>query len=171
MAYDPVLDAWIEAGKPTKEEIFQYLKANQESFNADITLLKQVSQFDIIDSAVQGNINDYTSAELQEHLPVYKAPINGTITSVVISLLEPSSVGTLEIMLEKSTDNGANWSPLLSSNVQLTGTSPGSVSGAVNFINPASQTFNQNDMLRFTIESAQPNQGAFHVSIYGERTA
>lgn len=168
MAYNPVLDAWIEAGKPTKEEIFEYLKANQESFNADIELLKQTSQIDIIDVRVSGSINDYNQAQIQSHLPVFKSPVQGTITSVVVTLLTASTSGTLEVDIQKSTDNGVNWTSLLTTPVEVTGTSVGSISGAVNFINSAAQDFNQNDLIRIDIPGLQTNQGEFHVSIYGE---
>lgn len=168
MAYDPVLDAWIEAGKPTKEEIFRYLKDNQESFNADIEQLKQTAAVDIIDAKISGSIDNYVQADIQRRMPVYKAPISGTITSVVLSLLESSTSGTLQLDIEKSTDNGASWNPLLSSPVEITGTTVGSISGSVNFINVASQDFAQNDLIRIAIPGTQVDQGAFHVSIYGE---
>lgn len=171
MAYDPVLDAWIEAGKPTREEIFQYLKDNQESFNADIEALKQTAQVDVIDVKIAGNINDFNQAELQQRMPVYKAPIGATITSVVLTLLEASTSGTLQVGIEKSTDNGVNWSPILTTPVEITGTSVGSLSGAVNFIDTPSQSFEQNDLIRITIPGKQVDQGAFHVSIYAELTA
>lgn len=171
MAYDPVLDAWIQAGKPTREEIFQYLKDNQESFNADIEALKQTAQVDVIDAKVAGNINSYNQAEIQERMPVYKAPVGATITSVVITLLETSTSGTLQVNIEKSIDDGVNWSPILTSPVSVTGTTVGSLSGAVNFIDTPSQSFDQNDLIRITIPGLQVNQGAFHVSIYAELTA
>lgn len=169
MAYNPVLDAWIQAGKPTREEIFQFLKANQESFNTDIELLKQVSQFDIIDNHIAGAINNYTQAQIQKRMPIFKAPLQGTMTSVIITLLEVSTSGTLQIQIEKSTDNGINWAPLLTTPVEVTGTTVGSISGAVNWINAAAQDFNQNDLIRISIPGLQVDQGAFHVSIYGER--
>lgn len=168
MPYTALPDAWLDAGSPTKEEIFQTIKENQESFNTDIEALKQTSQFDIIDVAVYGLGGDHTQAEIQENMPVFRAPVSGTITSVVMSLLEPSLSGTLQLEIEISIDNGANWSPLLSSPVELTGTSAGSVSGSVNFINIASQSFNQNDLIRIAIPQVQVQQGGFHVSIYGE---
>lgn len=168
MAYDPVLDAWIEAGKPTKEEIFQYLKDNQESFNTDIEALKQTATIDIIDVKIAGQIYNYQQAEIQKKMPVFKAPVSATITSVVVSLLEASSAGTLQVGIEKSTDNGANWTPLLTTPVEVTGTNPGDSSSTVNFINTAAQSFNQNDLIRITIPGVKSTQGAFHVSIYGE---
>ena len=135
--------AWITAGKPTKEEIFQYIKDNQDSFNTDIESLKQTSIIDMIDVSIGGNIDQYSTTEIQPRMPVFKSPVNGTITSVVLTLLEASSSGTLQIDIQKSTDNGLNWSDLLSSPVEVTGTSVGSISGSVNFVNVAAQDFSQ----------------------------
>lgn len=168
MPYIEVPDAWIQAGLPTKEELFQYIKDNQESFNEDIEALKQTAAVDIIDSKIAGHLNDYTQAEIQKRMPVYKAPVSGTITSVVITLLEAATSGLLQVDIEKSIDNGINWSTLLTSPVAVTGNTVGSISGAVNFINAAAQDFNQNDLIRIAIPGIKTGQGAFHVSIYGE---
>jgi hypothetical protein len=151
MAYNPVLDAWIQAGQPTKEEIFEFLKANQESFNTDIESLKQTSQFDIIDSRIAGNIEDYSQAEIQSRMPVFKAPVAGRAVSFVVTLLTASTSGTLQVDIQRSTDNGVNWSTLLTSPVEVTGNTIGSISGAVNWINAAAQEFNQNDLIRIDI--------------------
>ena len=168
MAFVPVPAAWIQAGLPTKEELFQYLADNQDSFNTDIEALKQTSQVDMINAHIGGFINDYGTAEIQEYMPVFKAPVAGQITSVVVTLLEASTSGTLQVDIEKSTDNGANWSGLLTTPVEVTGTTAGSISGSVNFINVAAQNFNQNDLIRIVISGLQTGQGSFHVSIYGE---
>ena len=168
MAYDPVLDAWIQAGKPTKEEIFEFFKANQESFNTDIEALKQTAQIDIIDTKISGSIDIYTKSQIQKRMPVFKAPVAAKMTSVVVTLLEVSTSGTLQVDIEVSTDNGVNWSTRLTSAVDLTGLTVGSLSGAVNFINVAAQSFNQNDLVRISIPGLQVDQGAFQVSIYGE---
>lgn len=168
MAYTPIPAAWIEAGKPTKEEIFQYIHDNMESFNTDIEALKQTASIDILDFSVTGYIPDYTNTELTAFIPIFRAPVNGTITQVLFSLLTASTSGILQIQMDKSTDNGVNWSPLFSTPVQITGTAIGSTSGSVSFVNPAAQLFNQNDLLRIRIVGLQTNQGNFHVSIYGE---
>jgi len=160
--------AWIEAGKATKEEIFQYIRDNQASFNTDIEALKQTSQIDMIDVAISGPIFNYENSEIQTRMPIFKAPITGSITSVVVTLIEASTSGTLQIDLQKSTDNGVNWSALFSSPVEVTTTTVGSISGSVNFINVAAQNYNQNDLIRLVITNTQVNQGKFHVSVYGE---
>lgn len=168
MAYVVIPDALIEIGQAVKKEIFSRIKANQESFNTDIEALKQTASVDIFDIRYSGNTNHYSAAEIASALPTYKAPVSATITSFIITLLTSSTSGNLEIMIEKSTDNGINWSPLLSGYVTLTGTTIGSVSGSVPWIDVPSQSFNQNDLLRLSIDGVQVNQGNFHVSVYGE---
>jgi len=168
MPYNALPPAWIEAGKPTKEEIFQYIRDNQESFNIDIEALKQTATVDMINTMVGGEIGNYSEAEIQDRLPVFCAPVAGSITSVVMRLLEASGAGTISLELEKSTDNGATWSPLLSSPVTLTGTTAGSISGAVSFISIATQAFNQNDLIRPVLSTVKATQGNFHISVYGE---
>lgn len=168
MPYIAIPSAWVQAGQPTKEELFQRLADNQDSFNTDIEGLKQTSTIDIFDLSISGSPTEYNSTELQQRMPVFKAPVGGTITSVTMSLITASTSGALQLDLEKSTDNGANWSPLLSSPVELTGTAAGSVSGAVNFINAAAQDFNQNELLRVVLSGLQVGQGKFQISVYGE---
>lgn len=168
MAYIAIPAAWIEAGKPTKEEIFEYIRANQESFNADIEALKQTSRIDILDFNVVGAVESYTEAEIDSAMPIFRAPVDATITQVLITLLTASTSGNLEIQIEKSIDNGVNWTPLLSTPVTITGTTVGSISGAVSFTSVAAQSFNENDMLRASVEGLQVDQGNFHISIYGE---
>lgn len=168
MAYVELDDALIEIGEPTKKEIFQTIKDNQESFNTDIEALKQTSSFDIFNVRIAGSFDDYTATEKEEFYPTFKAPVGLTVTSFVVTLLDASTSGNIELMIEKSVDNGVNWTPLLTTNVTVTGTTVGSTSGAVNWIDLASQSINQNEMFRITYENLQVDQGAFHVSVYGE---
>lgn len=167
MAYVPVPDAWIQAGLPTKEEIFEYLKANQESFNTDIENLKQTSQIQIFNFTISGSVNEYTSTEITSRMPEFRAPVAGSITDIRMALLTASTSGVLQLEIDKSTDDGANWSPILTAPVDLSGTTPGSVSGSVNFV-PSTNNFNQNDMFRVRLTGLQVNQGEFHISVYGE---
>ncbi len=168
MPYTVLPPEWIEAGKPTKEEIFQNLKANQESFNADIEALKQTSRVDIFDFTISGYPQSYTSLELEKFLPVFRAPVQADIVNVLITLLEPSTSGDIQIQIHKSTDDGVNWTPILSIPVEVSGLTVGSVNPSVSFVDLAAQKFNENDMLKIVIVGLQVNQGAFHISVYGE---
>lgn len=166
--YTAIPSGDIIAGKPTKEEIFDQIRTNQECFNTDIQALQQTSKIDIFDIKFAGKINQYTASELSTFVPVFKAPVAATFVSVVITLLTASTSGTLEMEIDKSVDNGINWTPLLSSSVDLTGTTVGSTSGTVNWASVPLQTFAQNDLIRIRFTGAQVDQGEFHVSIYGE---
>lgn len=168
MAYDAINPSDINAGKAVKEELFTKIRSNQEGFNNDIEALKQTSTIDIFNVKMIGSIEDYSTAELTERLPIFKAPVSATFTSFVVTLLTASIGGTLEIEIDKSTDNGINWSPLLSTPVELTGTTIGSVSGSVSWIDLPSQSFAQNNLIRIRITGVQTGQGDFHLSIYGE---
>jgi hypothetical protein len=168
MPYVPLNATDIEAGKPVKEELFSTIKDNQDYFNTAITALEQGATIDIFNIKFGGDIENYTEAEITERIPVYKATVDGTITSFVLTLLTASTSGNLEIELDKSTDNGINWSPLLNNPVTITGTTVGSLSGSVDWVSVAAQSFNQNDLLRLRPTGVQVDQGEFHVSIYGE---
>jgi len=166
--YIALRDEDIEAGKPTKEEIFKRIQENQDCFNTDIELLKQTAGLDIFNIKFAGNIGQYSLQEVSQRVPVYRANLAATITQFRIALLSSSTSGIIQVELERSTDEGANWSGLLLSPVELTGVIPGSVSGNVNFISPASQEFNQNDLLRIRIIGLQLDQGEFHIAVSGE---
>lgn len=159
---------WIEAGKPTKEEIFQNIRDNQESFNADIEALKQTSRIDIFDFSVTGYVSSYSTSELQQFLPIFRSPVQLNIVNVLVTLLGTSFSGTLQIQFSKSTDNGVNWSPILTSPVTVTGLTAGSVNPSVSFVDANAQKLDENDMLRLEVAGLQVSQGPFHVSVYGE---
>lgn len=165
MAYTPWTTTEIEAGKPVKEELWDKVKSNQEHFDTEIELLQGSNKFDIFDIRFSGSVNEYTQAELDSILPVFKSPVSGTIVSFVVTLLEASTSGTLQIGLEKSTDNGASWSSMLNNPVEVTTSTVGSISGSVDF---STQIITQNELYRIRVQGTQVDQGAFHVSIYGE---
>lgn len=168
MAYTPITPSDITAGKAAKEEIFSLIRSNQESFNTDIEALKQTSILDVFNIRFSGEINQYTTTQINDQIAIFKAPVGATFTSFVMTLLSASTSGTLEMQLDKSINNGIGWTALLSSAVQLTGTTVGSISGTVNWVDTPSQTFAQNDLIRLRITGLQTGQGSFHTSIYGE---
>lgn len=168
MAYVAVPDSWTNASEPTKEEIFKYLVNNQDSFNTDIEALKQASRIDMFNIIFAGYIEQYSEADILARIPVYRSDVDLTITSVSIVLLENSGSGTLEMDLEVSTDNGVSWSSRFTTTLDLTGTTVGSTTGSVPWINAAAQDINEGDLVRVRLTGAQVDQGDFHVKIYGE---
>lgn len=168
MAYTPLTLTDIEVGKPVKKELWDTVRANQESFNTDIEALKQTAIIDIFNYTFTGSIDQYSLSEVASRVPHFEAPVAATIVGFSMTLLSPSASGVLEIELEKSTDNGVNWTPLLNNPVQLTGTTVGSISGTVDWVDIPSQSFNQGDLLRITVVNVQVDQGNFQLHIYGE---
>ena len=168
MAYTALNTADIAAGKPTKEEIFDTIRSNQESFNTDIEALKQTSTLDMFNVRFSGDINNYSLAEVSGRVPVFRAPVDASIVNFKAVLLEASTSGTLELEIDKSTDEGVNWTPLLNSPVTVTGATVGSISGTVDFVDAASQEFDQGDLIRLRVTGVQVDQGSFHVSISAE---
>jgi len=168
MAYDALLNSEIVAGEPTKEELFTKIKNNQDSFDADITLLQGTAKIDIFDIKITGSIENYTTGEITSRMPVFKSPVAATFVSFTMTLLTASTSGTLSVEIDKSTDDGVNWTPLLTTPVTLTGTTVGSVSGSVSWVSVPLQSFLQNDLFRLRIPGVQVGQGDFNISIYGE---
>lgn len=168
MPYTPLNDTDIEAGKPVKEELFQTIKENEETFNTAIDALQQASLVDIFNIKFGGDITNYTEDEIASRIPVYCAPADTTITNFVITLLTASTSGSLEFEIEKSIDNGVNWIALLNNPVTVSGNTIGSQSGLVDWIDVSSQSFEQGDLIRIFPVGVQVGQGEFHVSIYGE---
>lgn len=168
MPYTTLNSADIQAGKPTKEEIFQQIKTNEDYLNDTVAALQQTAIIDVFNIKFGGDINNYTEDEIALRIPVFKAPADATIVSFVITLLQASTSGNLELELEKSTDNGVNWTALLNNPVTVTGTTVGSISGAVDWVDVPSQSFEQGDLLRLIPVGVQVNQGEFHVHIYAE---
>jgi len=168
MAYTVIPAGDIVAGKPTKEEIFDQIRTNQEHFNDEIEALNQTAIEDVMNFRFTGSLDQYTVAEVASRIPTYKAPISATIVGFNMTLLEASTSGTLEIELDKSTDDGVNWTPLLDTPVELTGTTVGSLSGSVDWVDVPSQSFAQGDLLRIRVTAVQSGQGSFQLHIYGE---
>lgn len=107
MAFTPITSAQIEVGEPTKKEIFSKTKDNFDDHETRIASLEGAATstdpltFKILNSGV---VYD-DAAELI-------VPFNITITSVVLTVIEAGSAGTLEI--DVLSDQGGSFSTVLS---------------------------------------------------------
>lgn len=168
MAYEAFISSEIEVGKSTRKELFQKVKDNFDDHESRIAAVEQTSIQQIFNCKVIGDISSYSSAEILTRSPVWRAPFNGSIISFVATLLTVSTSGTLSFEFYKSIDNGANWTPLLSSATTLTGTTVGSQNGSVTFVDAASQLFEQGDLIRVDITTVQVDQGNFQFAMDAE---
>lgn len=168
MAYSAFTSVEIEVGKSTKKELFQKVKDNFDDHESRIAAVEQTAIQQIMNCKVIGDIENYSSSQILQRSPVWRAPFDGSIISFVATLLTVSTSGTLSFQLYKSIDNGVNWTPLLSSATTLTGTTVGSQNGSVTFVNAESQLFDQGDLLRVDITTVQVGQGDFQFSMDAE---
>lgn len=168
MAYTTVPPEWIEAGEPTRKELFERIKDNQDFFDSQIDALTQTSKVSMFNLTLGGSLNQYTVAQINNRMPVYAAPLSAQIVEVKATLLTASTSGTFSFDILKSTNNGVSFNTLLTANVQLTGVAVGSQSGSVNFISALSQEFDQGDLIRINIAGLQANQGKVLLEIYSE---
>jgi hypothetical protein len=160
--------AEIAAGQPTKEEIFEKIKANQEEFETNISNLQaSSSKVDVFNLSYSGNMDDYDISDLNDRTPVFKAPSDFSIVQIQSTLLQASTSGTLEFTIERSDDDGQNWTAILTAPVELTGNAVGDTSAAPSFVVNGEQ-ISQNDLLRITFTGQQVDQGDFQISVYGE---
>lgn len=168
MAYTTIPPEWIEAGEPTRKELFERIKDNQDFFDEAVDSLSQTSKVSMFNLTIGGEINQYTLAQINERMPVYAAPLGARIVEVKATLLSASGSGTFAFDIQKSTDNGVNFNTILTADVTLTGTAVGSQSGAVNFISAVTQEFEQGDFIKVVIEGVKASQGDVLLEIYSE---
>ena len=90
-----------------------------------------------------------------------------SIISVIVTLLEASTSGTIELDIEVSTDNGVNWNSVLATTPQVTTSTVGSISSSFSFVS-GGEVLTQNDLYRIQLVQKQVDQGDFHVSVYGD---
>lgn len=175
MAFVGIPADWIEAGKAIKKRLFTRIKENFDDHETRINAMEGgAAKIEVFNFEVMGYINNYTAAELTQ-IGTFRATIPFTITDAVLTLMNsPSSptsttVGILEIDIEKSTDSGLTWNTILSSRPQIGNgvNATGSKSGVIVFID-GEEAVAIDDMIRVNISSKKDTQGSFHILVYGE---
>jgi hypothetical protein len=169
MAYTTLPAADIVAGKPTKEEIFDQIRTNQEDFDTRITGLTGTNAIDVFNVKFGGSISQYSVTSIASRIPVFRAPVGAKLIQFNVTLLGNSSTGgTLTVDLKRSTDNGVTFTSIMLNPVTVTGLIAGSKNTTVDWLSVPDQSFNQDDLLQVEITGLQTNQAPFHVAISGE---
>lgn len=175
MAFVTIPTSLIEVGKALKKELFDLIKDNFDDHESRINSIELgANKVEVFNFEVIGFINNYTIAEL-EQIGTHRAPSDFTLTDVTITLLNrdsdvaSSSAGVLSIDVEKSTDDGATWSSVLSGLPEIADgvSATGSTSGVVGFVTGGDE-IEQNDLLRVNVASKKDTQGSFLITVYGE---
>lgn len=166
MAYVTIPSGDLDVGDPIKKDIMDLIKDNLDDHETRINSIEggfnKVSVF----NGKVANAGLYTSASTLEGLDVYTAPQAFTLTSAIVTVDVAGTSGTLEIDVQKSTDDGASWATVFS-------TKPSVAFGAGNNSVSTNAVFSvtsvaAGDLLRLDISGFQVPQRAFWVYVIGE---
>lgn len=108
MAFSAITTAQIQVGEPTKKEIFQKTKDNFDDHETRILDLESSSSATFPMSFV---ISD--SGVVDDEVAYIRVPFNITVTSVILTVVEAGTAGTLEI--DVLSNQGGSFSTILPS--------------------------------------------------------
>lgn len=174
MAFVPINPADVLTGEPVTTDLGQLIKENFDDHESRILALDTLNTVQLFDLTV---IRPQNAALINRNIPVYRASFALRLTGFSLSFpgMFPgdtfNGTGTLNIQLEKSTDNGSNWSSILSAPITATTQQVGDVITTINYT-LGQDELNAGDMLRFqyvvgSIRAVEPNH---HLVILGEPT-
>ncbi len=184
MAQTPLTDEEIEVGKPTKKRLFTKIKDNNEDHETRLNGLEEgAGKVIVCDFEVIGFISHYSPSELVS-VATFRAPANFNLLELVITIIDSangfdsagvpvssSSAGVLEVGLLKSTDGGATFNSILTTNPQVVdgkngkGESSNSTGNTPVIFNDTAVV--QDNLLKIDIQNMKDTQGTFHISCYG----
>lgn len=176
MSYITIPSSWYTVGEAIKKRIFTRIADNLDDHETRINSVEQgINKVDIFNFEVLGYISNYTSSELTG-IATYVAPVNVIVTEIKIILLNnigtpevSSSLGTLSIDLERSTNGGSTWASVLIAQPSIGDGFflAGEESGIVSF-NVGGETLSAGNLLRVNVTSKKDSQGSFQVVCYGD---
>lgn len=176
MGFTVIPQSWLDVGRAIKKELFQAIKDSLDDHETRVNALEQgFNKVEIFNFEIIGYINNYTALELTG-IGTWRAPSDCIIVDAKLMLLNSascptvsSSLGVLSIQLEKSSDNGVTWTPILVSRPSIGDGSyiTGSESGLFTFIT-GGENMLEGELLRVNIYSKKDSQGSFIINVIGE---
>lgn len=176
MAFTVIPSSWLNVGEAIKKRLFTRIKDDLDDHETRLNAVEAgINRIDIFNFEVTGYIFNYPAAELVG-VGTYKAPQNIIITEVKVIILNSasspyssSSAGSLKIDLERSTNNGATWATVLSSQPTIGDGSyaAGAESAMVSFITNG-EILLADQLLRVNVTSKKDSQGSFQIITYGD---
>lgn len=166
MAFVTIPSSDLDVGDPVKKDIMDKVKDNFDDHETRINTIEggfnKVSVF----NGKVANAGLYVSASTLEGLDVYTAAQAFTLTSAIVTVDVAGTSGTLEIDIQKSTDDGASWATVFSTKPSVAfGSGDNTPSSNAVFSTTSIAT---GDLLRLDISSFQSPQRAFWVYVIGE---
>lgn len=108
MAYSPFTSAQVAVGEATKTELFTKLKDNDDDHETRIAALESAS----VSGAVPYVFHIADSGDVLDDAKEIRIAANITITSVILSVIEAGTAGTLEV--DVLSNQGGSFSTVLS---------------------------------------------------------
>jgi hypothetical protein len=184
MAFTTINSSELEVGLPIKKSLFDKIKGNFDDHETRIDTLEQGAGIvSVCDFEVVGFISNYTESELA-NIATHRAPCDYTLSELVVTILNSSngytsagvqavtsSSGYLEIGMRKSTDGGATFSNILTTNPKIpdgkytTGTSS-NTAGCIPVVF-ADTVVHQDDIITISIIKKKDTQGTLAITCYG----
>ena len=115
MAFTTIPSGWLDVGDPTKKEIFDYIKANEDDLDTRVSDVEAATTNETpIQFQVTGPYwNEGTTITDAAH--VIRIPFYITITSGRLQITDDGSSGTLTTDVKYSDDSGSTWATIFSS--------------------------------------------------------
>ena len=185
MAFTEYTSEEIEVGKSIKKSLWDKLKNNFSDHELRIYDVEQNSgKVVVANFSVTGYISHYESPELVDIL-TFRAPAAFELIEFSITLTDStnafnsvgvpvvsSTVGLLELNIQKSINNGIDYVEILSTKPSIAdgrngkGLSSNDAGNTPAFFNDVS--VKQDDLLRIDVTSLKDITGSFQVTCYGE---
>ncbi len=155
MVYDPIDDAEIEAGQPTKQELWNKVQDDLDDHEARIQAVETGSLTTFLDMEFPV-VGDYSIYGARDGLSIHRVSVAITILAGRVMVFTAGSAGTTEIDIEFKRGGGA-WTSLFN-------TKPSVASGAGDFavssngvLNSSNVDLEVGDLIRLNIDSVQTN--------------
>lgn len=118
MAFDTIPPAWLDVGDPTKKELFDRMKANEDDLDNRIS---DVEAALTSETPIQFQVDGQywrMAIPITGASPTIRIPFNITLTSALLHVVDDGSSGTLDCDVQR--DSGGGFSTIFSVRPTLT---------------------------------------------------
>lgn len=166
MAFSAINSSNIEVGDPVTAELWGLVKSNFDDHETRINSVEGgASKIVIINDLVVGSGQLAGASGSVEGVAHIRVPVNGTLTTAVISTTAAGSSGTTEIDVLKASTIAGTYTTVFSTKPSVTSAaSPGSSSNAVF----STTAITAGEFLRVDLTSLQVGQEPFIITVFGD---
>lgn len=114
MAFSTINSAWLDIGDPTKKELFDLIKSNQDDLDDRVTDLEATIA---VESPIIFQVTGpywLESSPITDAAHLIRVPFNIDLTSARLQIIDDGSAGTLDCDVKYSDDDGSSFSTIFS---------------------------------------------------------